>query len=536
MNLKFWKKSPPLDKPKGKRAYGGAMVNRLTQDWLAQSTSYDTELRTSLRALRNRSRQLVRDNDYARNAIRLIRNNVIGTGIQLQAQVTKRRGTGLDTKTNAAIEKAWRKWCKRQSCDVAGKMSFHDIQRKAVTAVAVSGEVFIRKIYQSFGGSTIPIALEVIEADLCPEERNGRADNGNEIRMGVEVDQWQRPVAYWFYPHHPGDFQFAGPQVQKMIRIPADEIIHLHVPTDRTGETRGEPWLCSTLKRLHNMGGYEEAEIVAARAQASIVGFIETPDGDYAGADGTETGYNGLTDRATNMEPGEIQVLSPGEKFTGFAPTRPGGQYDPFMRFMLRGMASGLGISYESLSRDFSQSNYSSSRLAILEDRDNYKILQHWICEWMLQNVYESWLEMAVLSGQLALPGYEVDPDVYTTAVRWKPRGWSWIDPGKEVEAYQKAVRNGFMTQADVLDLTGGMDFEDFIVARKAEVVLYKKNDLVFDSDPSQTDDKGKAQAIEPSDAGGKPIVEDDVYQKPGQPAEPEGQAGNPDENGNQKS
>ena len=41
-------------------------------------------------------------------------------------------------------------------------------------------------------------------------------------------------------------------------------------------------------------------------------------------------------------------------------------------------LAAGCGPSYESLSRDYSQSNYSSSRLSLLDDRDLWRVLQQW--------------------------------------------------------------------------------------------------------------------------------------------------------------
>ena len=174
-----------------RRSYEGALLSRLTSDWISQGTSQDAEVRGSLRILRNRVRQLVRDNDYARQALRAIATNVVGTGIKFQSQVRAQRGNKLNAKVNDAIEAAWGDWCRKDSCDVAGRMCFSDIERLAVTSVAESGEVIIRMIKQPFGRSKIPLALEVIESDLLDDNYNGVADNGNEVRMGVEVDRWQ---------------------------------------------------------------------------------------------------------------------------------------------------------------------------------------------------------------------------------------------------------------------------------------------------------------------------------------------------------
>lgn len=477
----------------GKRAYSGAQFGRLLSDWVASSTSQDAESRMAIRVLRNRVRDLGRNNDYVVNALRAIENNIIGQGIGLQAQVKRKRGPGagkLDLETNQAIEVAFSRWKRADSCHTAGILSFSDIERMIVRNVAESGEIFIRLIRQSFGRSPVPLALEVIEADLLDENYNGEAENGNQIRMGVEVDKWFRPVAYHFFTQHPGDIQFGsvGNVAQRRIRVPANEVIHLFRPL-RPGQTRGIPWFASALTRLRHMSGYEEATVIAARSSACQMGFIETPDPEFEG-DGVMAG-----ERVSQFEPGRITTLAPGEKFTAFNPTQPSGLLDPFMRYMLRGVASGVGVSYETLSKDYSQSNYSSSRLALLDDRDTWRQLQQWMIEVFHQRVFEEWMRMAVLSGVLNLPGYEIKPEDYED-VRWLPRGWQWIDPAKEIAAYRSAVRAGFMNMTDVVAQNGG-DFEEQAHARQREIDLCKELGLVFDTDPALVDDKGMEQPSE---------------------------------------
>jgi lambda family phage portal protein len=474
------------------RAYGGAQISRLTSDWKALNTSADSEILTSIRLLRARSRELVRDNEYAGNAIRIIKNNIVGTGIGLQAQVSNARGKLIDP-VNDRIEEAWERWSAADTCHTAGKLALPDMLRLIAGQVAEAGEVLIRKIKQPFGNGAIPLALEIIEADrLMDQWQTARAPNGNTIRMGVEADQWGRPVAYWLHPTHPGDYQFASFQPSRFIRVPAEEIIHLYI-VDRWPQTRGVPWLHATLKRMNNMGGYEEAEIVAARASASIMGFIETPE--LQSGDGEQGGA-----RMMDFEPGTVRQLLPGESFNGFAPTRPNTAMESFMRYMLRSVAAGVGMSYESLSRDYSQSNYSSSRLALIDDRDLWRVLQGWLIRSLLLPLYTEWLEAAVLCGEVAIPDYYQNPRKYQK-VRFKPRGWSWIDPTKEVTAYRLAVRAGFMTVSDVIGLTGaGADAEDVFKSRRQELDLMAGLDLVYDTDPAQTDDKGKSQAVAPAE------------------------------------
>lgn len=475
------------------RSYAGASQGRLAADWTALTTSADSEILTSLRVLRARSRQLVRDNPYAKHAVRVITNNVIGTGIGMQAQVMSAAGK-LQTSVNDGIEKAWEGWVEKDSIHTAGLMGLPDIERYCLHQLVTSGEAILRKVRTPFGRrNEIPLALELLEADrLLDNWQTARAPNGNAIRMGVEIDGWHRPVAYWFSPQHPGDYQFTTFEPSRFMRIPAEDIIHLYI-VERWPQSRGEPWFHAVLKSLHDQGGYEEALVVKARASANIVGFIRTPDPVGGAVADAIVGDRQVID----TEPGTWQKLLPGEDVTGYPSMTPDPAVDPFLRYMLRKMAVGIGISYESQSRDYSQSNYSSSRMGLLEDRDLYRVLQGFVSRNLRLDLHREFLDASVLVGQV-----KTGPDYFTNAakyqaVRFKPRGWSWIDPAKEVLAYKMAVRNGFMTQGDVISQTSeDADIESVLKERREELDMAAELKLIFDSDPLQVNDKGQSQPL----------------------------------------
>ena len=119
--------SEKRDKQSGTRAYAGAKMNRLAGEWSVLNTSADSEIVTSLRPLRARSRQLVRDNEFAKNAVRIVQTNVIGDGIGMQGQVTNAKGKLID-KVNTQIEAAWEKWTDRKYCHTAGVLGFQDLE------------------------------------------------------------------------------------------------------------------------------------------------------------------------------------------------------------------------------------------------------------------------------------------------------------------------------------------------------------------------------------------------------------------------
>lgn len=460
------------------RQYAAAKSSRLTSGWGGSDTSADSELSSSLSSLRQRSRALVRDAAYAKRAKVIVVNNVIGPGIGMQAQVVTSRDT-LNDRVNDAIESAWDEWTRADSCHTGGTLHFADLERAAMGQVFEAGEVIIRKHYRSFGSSRVPYALELVEAERIADTYQSSAImDGARVRMGIEVDEFGRPVAYWIRSLHPGELRLTAEQTSRIERVPANQIIHLRI-VDRWPQTRGEPWLHAVARKLNDMDGYSEAEITAARGAASYMATIETPDeyGDEQ-ADGS---------REISLEAGIVERLSPGEKLNFVAPNRPNPNMDPFMRLMLREVAAGVGTSYESLSRDYSQSNYSSSRLALLDDRDLWRMLQGWFIRNFRNEVHREWLQQAILAR--AVEGIRVDEYASNQrkfeAVRFKPRGWSWIDPTKEVEAYTNAIKAGFTTVSDVIATTGaGRDLEDVLNERRRELDMIKDKDLLFETDP----------------------------------------------------
>jgi lambda family phage portal protein len=442
------------------RAFQGATFNRLTSDWMASFLSQDAEIRYVLRILRNRSRELGRNNDYVRAFFRAVQKNIVGRGVSLQPQVKDDKGE-LNPKINADILREWSHWTRKENCHVSGTLSFRAIERLAARSAAESGEIIVRFIFEKFGRSKIPLGLQIIEADLLDENFNGNFGS-NRVKMGVELDRWDRPVAYHFFTCHPGDTSFPQEQKdQERVRIPAEEIVHLFI-AERPIQTRGFPWIASAMLTQHQLGGFIDGSVVRKRAQASIMGFITTPEPDD-GKPNTD-GY----DRVEDFSPGKFSYLAPGETVT--VPNFGNGsesEFDPFVRAMIRKTASGIGSSYEEISKDWSQSNYSSSRLALLSERDDWRILQDWMIEHFHQPIFEKWLELAVMSGVIKIPGYFSEPDRFNGA-KWRARGWDWVDPMKDVTADLMALGGCLRTYSDILG-EDGKDFEETMQQIKRE-------------------------------------------------------------------
>ena len=470
--------------PKGfGRLYQNAKASRGSMTFGGSgNTSADAELNSALVALRSRSRQMVRDSAYAQRAKLIIVNNVIGSGVGMQCQVETTRGEH-NTRVNDEIEAAWCEWAEAGRCHTGGALHFHDLERAAMGEVFVAGEVFVRKHFRQFGDSRIPLGLELIEAERISTnlvDPIAMAVN-DETRMGIEVDIFGRSRAYWIRQRHDGDIRDrVGNRSDSYERVPASDIFHLKV-TDRWPQTRGEPWMHGVLRKLDDMNEYSGAEVSAARASAYYFATIyKVDDGGNPLPTGEDTSGRPVMD----IEPLMVQELAPGERLEFHKPDRPNNALDPFLRYMLREVAAGVGVSYESLSRDYSQSNYSSSRLALLDDRDLYKTLQQWWIRNFRRPLHRSWLQQAVLAGSIQsvpVEQYATTPDKFE-AVLFKPRGWSWVDPTKEVTAYKEAIKAGLTTLTDVIAATAdGRDIEDVIATRKRELEMLDEAEVESD-------------------------------------------------------
>jgi lambda family phage portal protein len=451
-------------KQKPRAAFDAAKRDRLTFNFLTPSTSADAELNGSLAKLRDSARRLARDNPHARAIKRTYRVNIFGhRGIALQAQVKKIGTDELDELRNNLTEREYKRWCRARTCDVAGKKTLHGFELDIASALCESGELFFIIRRRPFGGSRVPIALEAVEADQVDEDETGVSDiPGRRWVMGIELDEWNRPTRYKFLTRHPGDYELsAGRAGRKHVTIPASDVIHVYGIPERVGQTRCEPILTPVILTAWNLQEYKTAHWTKKRAQASQMGWITNPEGDLLG-DETEEGTGR---RIINVEAGRINELDPGQQFTppDFGP--PDSEYDTVLKTQIRDEATGTGCSYATISKDYSDANYSSLRISTAEDRDWWRMLQTAVIEQFHQRVYEEWLYAAVMAGVLPSPTFDdywFRPERYNEP-RWQARAWSALDPAKELKALREERELQLKTHSQQLAETSGEDFIDTV-------------------------------------------------------------------------
>lgn len=460
----FKRKAPaPQTRKAHKRYYQAGSVDRLSANWTTESASIDDVVNRNLKTLRARARDQYQNNDYASRFTSLLRSNVVGpTGVVIQATVENevrfQKAAGkYDHEVNDAIEQAFKGWCRKDNCDLAGRLSWVEMQRLAIQTVGVDGEC----IFVMDDGASNPygFSLRMVDANSLDVDLNIEATaNRNRVRFGIELDMYDKPLRYYFKTRHgmAKDAFLANGKTYEV--IPAHKVLHLFI-TEAAGQKRGLPLMAGALFRMNMLAGYEDAAITAARVGAAKMGFFTSADGDeYTGAEVDSDGAV-ISDAA----PGTFEQLPTGVSFQAYDPEYPHQQFPEFVKTCLRGISSGLNVSYHALSNDLEGVNYSSIRAGVLEDRETWKSLQNWFIDGLVRPVYEQWVLSSVLRGAIVLPNGGTlrpgDIDRYQSA-SYQPRRWAWVDPQKDTTANVLAVQNALKSRGEIIR-EQGRDPED---------------------------------------------------------------------------
>ena len=467
----------------GARSYAAAQYDRLTEDFLAPLSTADSEMRTRLRTLRGRARELERNEPYTIRFLTSLENNIYDhNGIAFRAragELSKDPATGdpifrFDKTANLAIQMAWEEWKKNPF--VSKDMTLNEGGRLALRTTARDGDPLVKFVIDPKYNDSL--AIQLLEPDVIDDNRNeSLVTSTTQIRMGVEVVNGTfEQIAYWLLETHPGDYQWWSGNQSLSIRHDAADFLHL-MKKKRTPQVRDVPWLVGIMRDLNMLDGYDEAAIVAARTGAAKMGFFtrdpNSPGPAYTGESVDQNG-NPIDpamggDKTMDAEPGLIEDLSqsPGLRFEAWEPDYPHQNYADFIRARIRRIGAGLNISYHTLANDLTEVNFSSIRAGVLDDRENYKATQTWWIDHFERPIFLRWLEIKLLTGTLVDP-FSGKPLPFAKLKKFsrhefRGRRWPWVDPLKDVQADVMAINNRLKSREDVIAESGEGDFDETI-------------------------------------------------------------------------
>ena len=471
------------------RYYDAARRDRFGENWLPPgSLSAENTDRPHRTLIRARARDLERNNAIVRGLLDGLERNVIGGGILPQPAVASRRGTPRED-INTRISECWADWSKRDSCDIAGAFDFQEFQRLYLRRTIVDGDVFVIMTTPP-EGAKYPFALQAVEADLLAEYLS-QTPEGRKVYGGVEVDDYMRPLAYWFR------LDPLSMKTADLVRVPAERVIH-GCHRSRAPQLRGVSALAGVMEPVRDIGEYVDSELKAARIAGSMTGVVKTASGaGRIGRMNTRSGAGGSP--IESIELGTLNYMNPGDEVAFPQPGRPNVAAGGFIAVITRHIAVGMGLSYEAISRDLSQVNYSSIREGRLQDIKTYEQYQKDIVETFCAPIYAAWLDAMVLGGFLNLPGYWADKSKYGK-VRWIRPGWSWVDPAKEATAAEKSLALGTTTLQEVCGYEG-KDWQEVLRQRQREQKFIAELGVVLGGSDG-ADESSSAPGASPAGSG----------------------------------
>jgi lambda family phage portal protein len=294
---------------------------------------------------------------------------------------------------------------------------------------------------------------------------------------GVEFDAIGRRVAYWLFSEHPGSrLQGSG---QSSRRVPAEGVLHVY-RQDRPGQVRGPSWFAPVILKLKDWDEYDDAQLVKQKVAALLAVVVSNPTGETAV--GTPDPNNPTW---SELSPGAMIQAPSGTTVDVVAPPRVG-EFGVYAGVTLHTIAAGLDISYEDLTGDYSQVNYSSARMARL--RHDAKI-QDWRWRMLIPQLCTpvwNWVfDMATIAGEFRglLP-----------AVQWTPPPLPFLEPDKEGLAIMRNIRAGITTLSESLR-ERGYDPQQHLQEMADDNALLDALKLILDSDPRRMTQAGQAQS-----------------------------------------
>lgn len=474
---------------KATRNYEAAAHGRRTGGWWAPPSDADTLVAAQSRLLRDRSRDLVRNNPIAATIVAKHADYIVGNGI------VPRANTG-DPALNKQCDELFAEAAKYMHPERT--MTFYGQQYQAVRTVIEGGEIFgRRRSRRKSDNLPVPVQIQLLEPEFIDSSK-GSMEN-REIRDGIEFDRIGGRKGYWIFRQHPNALRPIPGLDMNSHFVPAQQVLHLYEPL-RT-QIRGVPWLAPVMNDIRDLGDYFSAEDLRKKVEACVVGVVIPGVDDVdplVGVEETEIDpkdRSGLRDAYGNpherMEPGMFLYAHGGQDVRFNNPAMTTGQ-ESYIRTRLRNIAAGARMPYELMTGDFSQANFASGKLGILNYHRFVRLFQkHYLIPQFCQPAWDWVMEAAVLAGKL--------PMDKAFPCKWQPPEFDSITRLDDARADILEMRSGKRTLKQVIAATGNDPDTHLEEIAETNALLDDKG-IILDSDPRTVTLNGQLQLDPQSD------------------------------------
>ena len=494
----------------GSSFVGASMARRSMKEWFTTTADAAADILPSLQKLRDRSRDLVRNNPLAGGAISTVVDNAVGTGLSLQARPDAEAlgmNDGELQKWVSATQREFRLWSESPECDITRTQNFYALTELALRSVLEGGDVFVLLPMVANSKTLYSLRLQLVEADrvMNPVDYlmdGAKMPNGNTLYAGIEMDGNGAPVAYHVRKAHPYSLQIADARVDQRVPAYSDSgrrnLLHIF-ERKRVGQTRGVPYLSAVIEPLKQLDRYCEAELMAAVVSAMFTVFIKSDTGESLVP--MSTSQPDQRKGELSLGNGAVLSLAAGEDVSFANPARPNSTFEAFFQAIIRQVGVSLGVPYEVLIKHFTAS-YSAARGAIMEAWRFYRARRAFIAASFCQPIYEAWMEEAVMLDRIKAPGFLEDEATRAAYVQaeWIGDSPPQIDPEKEANSAQTRLAIGVSTLEDETMMLTGKVWSEQHAQQVRELKARREDGLV--PDPAAAPQPGQPGQPAPASRG----------------------------------
>ncbi len=418
---------------------------------------------------------------------------VLGDGLRL-ASKPDADALGWDKKTADAwartVERKFETWsCSPVECDAEGKHTLGQLGGAIVRSYFAYGEALglVPMVRRQFSKTQTKVKV-------LPANKLAQDSNGVDMYQGVVMQDWGFPVAYRIWLPLPQKFAPAGGMFTEYpVNVPARDAIGrpqvFHVFEGAAGQMRGITPLAPALRVVRQFDNLSDNTAQAALIHSIFAATVQSEaptdqilnalrDEDEQGVGGGS--IDGLLAAKTQWyqntkidlgRGGKIAHLFPGEKLDFLTSKSPNENYEAFAKFLLREIARCIGVTFETLTGDYTGATYSSVRMATSELWPITLRRRKNIAAPVYQIVYEAWLEEAIETGDVPFPG-GVDAFLANRAsacrADWRGPAKPQADDLKTAKAHEVYKRLGTVSDEQVCAELG-TDWEDVYEQRARE-------------------------------------------------------------------
>ena len=532
--------SLPLDGGSVELMAGGAYEGadrflRALASWQPPTRSVDGDVIPGKRTADARALDLARNDAYAAAGIAAHKDSIVGAFYRLNAK-PRFKYLGLDKEWAKEfaeeVEEKFTVWAEDpygRWADASRRNTFTDLIRLAVGTMCHSGEVLATVEWLREGVRPYRTAIQMVELNrLCnPGDQNF---DRKQTRGGIRFSARGVPLGYWIRRSAPGTF-YDALNAQKWAYIRAEtsfgrpQVIHL-VEQDRAGQSRGMTRLVAALKETRMARNLRDVLLENAVVNASFAAAIESdlPSEQVfqalgSGAQGSqesiieyaEAFMNVIAsygDQSRNMHINGVKIphLMPGTKLN-LQPAGRGTEESQFEQSLLRYLASSFDMSVEQFTKDWSRTNYSSTRAAAIEVGKAMRSKKRHCADSLAGLIFRLWFEEAVNAQHIeAMQGATV-PNMYDamnmrafTNSQWIGSGQGQIEELKETQAAVLRIKAGLSTFEDECGRLG-KDWQQVFEQRQREEEYMKESgmeimlpDVFGTKDSEETPQPGQGQ------------------------------------------